>query len=505
MDRSELLRRAAAKVELEWRRIRASCEYFIRQFVWIENKTAPGGVSRFEIWDGQVRALLLMLTVRMLIVVKARQLGLTWLALAYAVWRMITRAGYTVIAISQTEPDAIELIDFRLATIMLPRLPAWMIRHVPEAPPGWDGLTWEASKHELVIYHPGGVPSRFKAKAQSPNAGRSITADLLLLDEWAKQQWAREIWASAYPTVSAPGTDQQVIGLSTGEKNTLFEEIAVTPAQYGFELVFLPWMTDPRRTPEWFEGQKRALPNSYRSEFPATLDDAFAVGQGAFFPEWIEGHYGYPAWQPPKHWKRYGAYDPGMSRACFKWYALSPAGWARGYREYYPTHTTDTDQAQAILAMSKYPDGTDEVLEYVVADTDAWSASRGTGKSTAEVFMEHGMPMRQADKDLHNGWRRLHEWLQPMDDHPETFAWLTFTPDCAHTIRTYPGCKESKTDPDDIDKSSEHHPQDVDRYFIMSRPAIGQGVAVVPGERPPVRGFDPLREDEARGGDWTES
>jgi hypothetical protein len=116
--------------------------------------------------------------------------------------------------------------------------------------------------------------------------------------------------------------------------------------------------------------------------------------------------------------------------------------------------------------------GTPFALEYIAADTDAWVPERGSGESTAEVFINYGLPMIQATKNLENGWRRLHEWLKPMDgpDGNRT-ALLTFTKDCANTIRTYPSCEQSKTNPDDIAKETEHHAQDVDRYVAMSRPA----------------------------------
>lgn len=503
---SNLYLKAAAQAELEIRRIRNSCAHFIAAYVWIEDKTTPNKVSRFDLWPGQLQVLLVLMACRLVIIAKARQLGLTWLALAYAVWHMINEPGFTVIAISKTEPDAIELVDFRLAEVMLPRLPPWLIRQKRTVPAGYPGLTWEASKHELTIYHPADpetgeerLPSRFKALAASEDAGRSVTADLLLLDEWAKQQWAREIWTAAYPTVSAAGTKQQVIGLSTGEKGTLFEDISLAPEQYGFKLVFLPWQTDPRRDEAWYQQQKRALPNSYRSEFPATLADAFAVGQGAFFSEWSDEHAGYPRWTPPKAWKRIGGYDPGFSGwACFKWYAMHPKeGWLRCYREYYVRKTTDVEQARAIVDMSKYPDDSREVIEYVAADSDAWTANRGTGESTADVFRQHGLNMRQADKTLPVGWMRLHEWLRPLGGEPGTpHAWLTFTPDCAHTIRTYPGCKEARNNPEDIDKATEHHAQDVDRYVVMSRPRPSEATGFLPGGLPGTHRRRPGGDDD---------
>ncbi len=50
----------------------------------------------FTLWEGQISVLKAFLTNRLLIILKARQLGLTWLALAYAVWRMVFFPGYQV-------------------------------------------------------------------------------------------------------------------------------------------------------------------------------------------------------------------------------------------------------------------------------------------------------------------------------------------------------------------------------------------------------------------------
>src|SRR5690606_38447265 len=112
----------------------------------------------------------------------ARQLGITWLALSYATWRMLFHPGYTVVAVSVTESEAIELVDFRLKVFIFANLPPWLIQEKKKAPPGWDGLTWESNKHELTVHHPNGMISRFLAMSASPNAGRSLTANLLLLD-----------------------------------------------------------------------------------------------------------------------------------------------------------------------------------------------------------------------------------------------------------------------------------------------------------------------------------
>jgi hypothetical protein len=461
--------------EVQKEKARRSCEYFIDKFVHIFDRDVPGTVRKLEMWPKQRDVIRAFQKHRLIIILKARQLGLTWLALAYALWKMIFNPGYTVVGLSRGDTEAMELVD-RMG-FMLKYLPRWLIQPADEKDPGWTGLTYTATLHLITIYHPGGEAAKFQAFPASANAGRSFTSSLVIIDEWAFQQFAEEIWTAAYPTINRP-TGGQVIGLSTGKRGTWFETVwnAAKAGLNSFFAIFLSWRTDPRRTDSWYEETKKNLPNTYRQEYPANESDAFTVGEGAFFPEWDEEIHVVDSWEPPNNarWRIVGAYDPGYaSHACFKWYAISPDGWARCFREYYPHRVTDREQAKEILRRSVYHKDNEAPMrfEYIVADTDAWTPSRDTGKSTADVFAEYGLYMIQASKSLENGWRRLHEWLEPFEgpDGKKT-ALLTFTRDCANTIRTYPSCEQSKTNPEDISRDSEHHPQDVDRYFVMSRP-----------------------------------
>jgi hypothetical protein len=462
----------AKKIQRLWLEAKADCRTFIERWVKIEDRDVLGLAIPFHLWDKQVEALNAFLGERLMIVLKARQLGLTWLALSFAVWCMLFISGFSVVALSQKEtPDAKELV--RRVVFILRHLPKWMTIEKPQAPPHYPRPVWEATTLTVTISHTGAEPSTFLAMASAPGSGRSFTASLVILDEWAFQEYAREIYSAAFPTINR-ATGGKVIGLSTAKRGTLFEEICLKARAKlnNFVLVFLPWFADPRRDTQWYEKTKQDLPNTYRSEYPATFEEAFSVGEGAFFEEWNEDVHVLKNWRPPKEWKRVRVYDPGFSSyACMKWYAISPDGWAVAYREYYPHRTTDKEQADEIKRLSKHDDGSPEDIEYTVADTDAWTPSRDSGQSTAEVFALEGIPMRQATKDLENGWRRLHEWLKPFKGPDEgLIAHLRFTKDCLNTIRTYPACEQSKTNPEDISKDSEHHPQDCDRYFCMSRP-----------------------------------
>jgi hypothetical protein len=471
---STLTLRAEAKAELECRACKSDCRYFLEEYVRIEDRDNAAVAIPFMLWTGQVKALEAFILQRLVIVLKARQLGLTWLALSYALWRCIFQPGYSVVLLSQKEDDAKELV--RRLTFILRHLPRWMVREKSDAE-GFAGPVWSATVLTATIEHPNSEPSTFKAMASAPGAGRSFTASLVILDEWAFQEHAREIWAAAFPTINRP-TGGQVLGISTMDPGSLFDEMwqGAERGENGFAPAFLSWKSDPRRTGEWYEATKRAAVHSYRREYPASVADAYTVGEGAAFLEWNEDvHAAFDrAWYPPDGWSIIRAYDSGyVTRACCKWYAISPDGWVVCYREYYPQMVTDADQAAEIVTLSKRPDGSAEQIEYTIADPACWQKKSQTGISTADIFQRNRVLLRPANNDRIQGWRVLHEWLKVFDgEDGQPTAMLRFTKSCVNTIRTYPTLKVDDNKPEDVDTDGEDHPADCDRYFAMSRPRI---------------------------------
>ena len=487
-----------------------SPRHFTENLVKIEDRDVVGLAIPFKLWEEQADVLQAFQEQKNIICLKARQLGLTWLALSFACHQMIYKPGYSVVALSKREDDSKEMA--RRMEFILKNMPGWLIQEKKYAPAPWVGMTWESTKMSVTIHHPksdkfpkGQPSSEFKSMTAAKDSGRSFTANLVILDEWAFQQWAEEIYAAAYPTINRP-TGGKVIGLSTGKRGTLFERIweDAVAGRNNFYYVFLPWWTDPRRTKEWYEQTKVDLPNTYMVEYPATPEEAFTVGQGAFFPEWsVQGHILMePDWYPPKYCSLYRAYDGGYgSNACCKWYAVFPDSSIVAYREYYPHQVTDIEQAKAIKEMSIDPWGNEERIVDTIADPSLWNKQPGSGASTAEVFAEQGVYLSKGNNDLANGWRRLHQWLKPIDGLPA----LRFTINCANTIRTYPACEQAKERPDDIKTTSEHHAQDVDRYFVMSRPEPerdGKGIMPGSGKSGPSKAQDFPFDDEQGRDEW---
>jgi len=454
-----------------------SCQYFIEKFVKIEDRDAAELAVSFVLWPKQVEALNVLSTNRLNIVLKARQLGLTWMTLAYSVWKIVYSAGYSVVAMSKREEDAKELA--RRIGFILKYLPPTMIREKKVAGK-WNGPTWEATTLQVVINHPGKEPSVFNSITSAQDSGRSLTANLAILDEWAFQQWAREIWAAVYPTINRP-TGGQVIGLSTAKRMTLFEEIwrKATQGVNTFARVFLPWSTDPRRTQEWYEQTKKDLgEQKTKEEYPNTPEEAFSAAEGVAFPEFSYDLHVVKPFEIPDHWRKWRSADNGYTDPfAWYWYAVDEFGTVYIYREY----TRDpkdpkigySDQARQVALKTG-----SEHVGFTVVGHDAWAVNPLTknkntpqGKCIIDFYNEGGVnDCIRAVTDRVFRKATFHEYLKPYyDENAEVMtSKLKIFSTCEKIIETLPQLLIDDRDPEKYMECEYDHWADSVGYGLIS-------------------------------------
>ena len=430
---------------------RNNIEYFIDNYGHIEDKDADDLIQPFSMWKEQREALQSIMSHKLNVVMKARQLGFSWLMIHIAAHMMLTSSGKTVIGLSKTEEEAKELVR-RLKTVytFMPEL----IADKDYLPVGWNGPIFKATALTLTIYFPDKTESVFKALASSPGAGRSFTANLILLDEWAFQQFAREIWQGGFPTINRPGGGK-VIGLSTIQRGSLFEEIFTDPDN-GFNKIFIPWYADPRRDAEWYEKTKRALGDLITEEYPATVEEALMVPGGAYFPEVRKDTHEVdePLSGPLR---RYVCIDYGLDMLSVHWIHVDVVGDAQGYREYDMPNLTVSQAAEVILKISS-----DEYIELWLAPPDLWNRRQETGKSVAQIFSEHGINLTKTSNDLFDGCMGMKEWLRVPEEEGKRPA-LTFLKDtCPNLIRCLQKIQKDKLRPNIYSKTPHDLTHDVD-------------------------------------------
>src|SRR5207244_8820171 len=99
----------------EVHKCRKSFVYFCDSYCQILADSGRGGTwVPFHLWPEQRRVAHLLQEHRLLVVLKARQLGLTWLVLALALWLMLLHPIATVLLFSRRDDEATDLLAVRL-------------------------------------------------------------------------------------------------------------------------------------------------------------------------------------------------------------------------------------------------------------------------------------------------------------------------------------------------------------------------------------------------------
>ena len=207
-------------------------------------KTNLGGVIPFANWPNVIESIKAFENERMVVIMKSRQIGESYIVAAWCLWNALFKDGDTSLLFSRGEVEAIELLS--KCRRMYDQLPGWMrLKLNPD------------SKTEL------GFPDRhstIKAFAATEAAGVSFTASRIVCDEWEYHPFAESNYINAKPTIDAGG---QFIGIFTVDKTrpvTLAKSIFAGSPNNGFKALFFPYNVRPNRGDEWYEATKASIP-----------------------------------------------------------------------------------------------------------------------------------------------------------------------------------------------------------------------------------------------------
>jgi len=242
----------------------ADLVYFVATYCHIYNATERAWMP-FRLWDAQRNTLTTIHGQALTVVLKARQLGLSWLVLCYALWLMLFRPAATVLLFSKRDEEAIELLDVRLKGIY-ERLPSWMQCRAVRAS---DKHNWQLSNGS-------------RAQAFPTTGGRSYTGTLAIVDEADFVSDLDELLNAVKPTIDAGGQMVMVSSVDKSQPRSAFKRIYEGAGQTDWRALFLPWSARPGRDSAWYEGIKAdimirtgALDDLWQ-EYPSTPEEALA-------------------------------------------------------------------------------------------------------------------------------------------------------------------------------------------------------------------------------------
>lgn len=381
--------------------------YFVKTYGHIEDRNSAEVIQPFRLWPEQEQALLDMLNHKWTIILKARQLGISWLVLHYACWLMVTRPGKNIIGLSRSEDEAKELVR-RMKVIL--RNMRGLVREKGDQR-GWDGKVFDGSALTVTVKSPGKGDSVFQCFPSGENAARSFTADLLLFDEWAFQQFDRAIWTAALPVVNRP-LSGQVIGVSTIKRGSLFEELYTNPDN-GFYKLFIPWYADPSRDKKWYEEtEKLSGKAAMWAEYPETVEQALDVPGGRFFPEVSDASI-ITEDRLRQNTVCYVALDYGLDMLAAYWIVRDAFGNSQVVKEVYEPNLIIGAASERIKQTTQYLIESEVIskVEQYLAPPDLWNRSQETGKSRAILFGENGISLTKTNNDIKAGCNAMKELL----------------------------------------------------------------------------------------------
>lgn len=264
---------------IEIHRCSKSFLHFLKYCKVVEAPTIdnPGGIIPLELWDHLKKAIAALLTKKLVVWLKSRQIGASWIVAAYCLWYAMHHQGASVMLFSKGETEAFELLA--KCNRIYQQLPDFMqIKLHPDS----DGVM--------------GFPvmmSTIKAFAATKTAGISFTASVIVCDEWDEHPFARQNFFSSMPCRDAGGQFIGIFTASNPDPDTLAKSIFIESnkgiCKDNFTWLFDPWWVRPGRDQAWYEKTKNNIPQTelgfltpelyMLKNYPSSIEEALSMPQ----------------------------------------------------------------------------------------------------------------------------------------------------------------------------------------------------------------------------------
>lgn len=296
LARQEIKRRTA---EVDFLYFLGRCRLKVRR-----SRTRPAGFQRFAAWEHQQLIGRHLQAGDSMVILKARQLGVSWVLAAYVLWVALYRPYSLILLLSMDQKTSDELLN-KVYT-MWDNLPAWL---PPEHKEAVVRLTKHTrSKPGLMEFSNG---SMILALPSTEDAGRSFTADLVIADEAPFHAFAEANFGAYEPTLDGDPPGQLVLCGTANGPHGLFYDQWQSAVKHASDLValFVPWWSRPDRQQDkldadgnpildgdgnrvtepserWLartKGRYQRAMARFRREYPATPGDAFSASMGLVY------------------------------------------------------------------------------------------------------------------------------------------------------------------------------------------------------------------------------
>ena len=219
--------------------------YFVDQYCQLYD-AATRAWQPFRLWPAQVNVARHLDADRLVIILKARQLGMTWLCLARILWLMLFRPAATILIFCRGDREAMYLLGTERLRGMWEHLPKFFKRglHVIND----SSHMWSLSNGST-------------ARALPAVAGDAFTVTYCLVDEADTCHDLNGLLRRAKPTIDGGGSMTLLSRVDKSRPRSEFKNIyrAAKAGENDWTPIFLPWTSHPARDAIWYEAQKRDI------------------------------------------------------------------------------------------------------------------------------------------------------------------------------------------------------------------------------------------------------
>ena len=239
--------------------------YFSRFLPFIRILEPPPGRGNipFEPWPHLMEVCDILDSKKLLVWLKSRQTGASWLLAAYSLWMAQYHHGAVILLLSQGEEEAKKLLG--------------KCKYIYEMlPPGLRVQTGIDSRQELTFPS---MASAITALPSTEKAGRSITASLIIMDEADFHEYADSSFAAVKPTIDDSGGQLIMVSTSNATSSgSLFKTMYREAPKNGFSKVFYGWNVRPGRDNAWYDERKNEYHDTalFEKEYPSTEEEALS-------------------------------------------------------------------------------------------------------------------------------------------------------------------------------------------------------------------------------------
>lgn len=248
---------------------RASKEFFFENYYYIP--IVGKGAEKFKLREYQRRIANEIDDHKLIIGLKARQIGWTTIGVANAVHDVLFHPEHPWLFVSRTEGAAQKMLE--KAVYAYYRLPKWMRDRLPKM---------VTQTQSAIVFANG---SRIESVPATGSTGRGDAVYGALLDECAFMEYAEEIWGAVEPLVYGPA---MLFSTANGMGN-FFHEIWLdsTRPDSVWKGIFYPWDVVPGRDEDWYESTRMSFRGRewlFYQEYPQDPEEAFAKSGRVAFP-----------------------------------------------------------------------------------------------------------------------------------------------------------------------------------------------------------------------------